>query len=78
MLNNRVDKGVLEPCHGLYRNSWFLVKKKNGKYRLVNYAVEFNKMTIRDANLPLAVNSFSKEFAGYAIAFLIDFFSGYD
>ena len=78
MLNNRVDKGMLEPCHGPYRNLWFLIKKKDGKYRLVNHAVEFNKMTIRDANLPPAVNSFSEKFTNYAVTSLIDFFSDYD
>jgi hypothetical protein len=78
MLNDRINKGVLEPCHGLYRNLWFLVKKKDGKYRLVNYAVEFNRVIIRNANLFPAVNSFSEEFAGYIVIFLIDFFSGYD
>jgi hypothetical protein len=78
MLNDQVDKGVLEPCHGPYRNPWFLVKKKDGKYRLVNHAVEFNKVTIRDANLPPAVNFFSEEFAGYTVISLINFFFGYD
>jgi hypothetical protein len=69
---------MLEPCHGFYRNLWFLIKKKDGKYRLVNHAVEFNKVIIKNANLLLAVNSFSEEFADYAIIFLIDFFFGYD
>ena len=78
MLNDRVDKGVLELCYGFYRNPWFLVKKKDRKYRLVNYAVKFNKMIIRDANLSLTVNSFSEKFAGYAIVSLINFFFGYD
>ena len=78
MLNDRIDKGMLKPCHGFYRNPWFLIKKKDGKYRLVNYAVKLNKVTIRDANLFPAVNSFSEEFAGYAVTFLINFFFGYD
>jgi hypothetical protein len=54
------------------------MKKKDGKYRLINYAAELNKHTIRDANMPLNINIFSKEFAGYAMAFFIDFFSDYD
>ncbi len=33
---------------------------------------------MRDINLPPSVNEFFKEFAGYIIAFLIDFFSNYD
>jgi hypothetical protein len=44
----------------------------------VNHTVEFNKMIIRDANLLSAVNSFSEEFAGCIVVFLIDFFFDYD
>ena len=78
MLNNRVNKEILESCHGPYRNPWFLVKKKDERYRLVNYAMELNKVTIKNANLPPAVDSFSEEFANYTVISLIDFFSGYD
>ncbi len=79
MLKDRVEKGVLEPSYGPYRNPWFLVKKKEkGKYHLVNAAIKINRVIVKDINLPPSVNEFSKEFAGYVIAFLIDFFSGYD
>jgi hypothetical protein len=44
----------------------------------VNHAVKLNKMTIRDTNLPPAVDSFSEEFSGYTVISLINFFSGYD
>ena len=40
--------------------------------------MEINKHTIQDANLPLSVNEFSKEFASCQIALIIDFFSKYD
>ena len=53
-------------------------EKKNRKYRLVNYAVELNRVIIKNANLLPAVNSFSKEFAGFAVISLINFFFGYD
>ena len=79
MLKDRVEKGVLEPSYGPYRNPWFLVKKKEkGKYRLVNIAIEINRVIVRDVNLPPFVNEFFKEFIRYIIAFLINFFSGYD
>ena len=78
MLRERLKNGVLEYCDGPYRNPWFLVKKKSGKYRLVNAAMEINKHTIRDANLPPSVDEFSEEFAGCQMASMIDFFSGYD
>lgn len=53
-------------------------KKGVDKYRMVNAAMSINKVTIRDANLPPAVDKFSEEFAGMAVASLIDFFSGYN
>ena len=71
--------GVIKPCHNLHQNLWFLVKKNTlGKYRLVNIAVEFNRVIIRDANLPFSANEFSEEFAGCTIFSLIDFFSSYN
>src|SRR5436190_21431643 len=70
--------GVFELCDGPYRNPWFLAKKKNGKYRIINAAMEYNKHTIRDANLPPLADDFAEEFAGCQLTSLIDFFSGYD
>lgn len=79
VLQERLAKGVIEPCHGPYRNPWYLVKKKPpGNYRLVNSAVEANRVTIRDANIPPNPDEFSEEFAGCLLASLIDWFSGYD
>ena len=78
MLKERLTSGALEYCHGSYRNPWFLVKKKSGKYRMVNAAMNVNQVTIRDANLPPAVDDFAEEFAGMEITSLIDFYSGYD
>jgi hypothetical protein len=40
--------------------------------------MKMNSVTIRDAYLLPLVDEFLEEFAGYAIASLIDFFSGYD
>ena len=78
MLQDRVQSGALEPCYGPYRNPWFLVKKGEGKYRLINAAMKINAVTIRDANLPPATDEFAEEFAGNKVASLIDWFSGYD
>ena len=79
ILRDRLERGVLEYCDGPYRNPWFLVAKKApGAYRLINAAMKLNSVTLRDANLPPSVDEFSEEFAGCAIASLIDFFSGYD
>ncbi len=79
ILQERLKMGVIKPCHGLPRNPWYLIKKSApGKYRLVNVAVELNRIIVRDANLPSSADEFSEEFAGCAISSLIDFFSGYD
>jgi len=53
-------------------------KKKKSKYRLDNVAIKINRVIVKDTNLPPSINKFFKEFAGYIIAPLIDFFSGYN
>jgi hypothetical protein len=79
MLKERLDRGVLEYSKGLYRNLWFLVKKKKpGEYRLINLATHLNAVIRRDANLPLSVDEFADEFTGYYIASLVDLYSGYN
>ena len=72
MLRERLSTGVLEYCYGPYRNPWFLVKKSGGRYRLINAAMEMNRVTVRDANLPPATDEFAEEFAGNVMASLID------
>lgn len=79
MLQERLKMEVIEPCHNLYHNPWYLVTESTlRKYQLVNIVVELNRVTVRDANLPPSTNEFSKEFTSCAISSLIDFFSGYD
>ena len=79
MFKDRIDSGRLEPSKGPYRNPWFLGKKKEkGTYRLINAAMEYNKFTIRDVNLPPSADEFAEEFAGCKMSSLIDLFSGYD
>jgi len=41
-------------------------------------AININRVTIRDANLPLYANEFSKEFAGCKVISLVDFFFRYN
>ncbi len=76
ILKDRVKKGILKPNHSPYRNPWFLIKKKEkDKYRLINIIIKINR---ENTNLPPFINEFSEKFADYIIAFLIDFFSGYN
>ena len=79
MLQKKLKIVVIESCYGRYQNPWYWIKKNTpGKYQLVNIIEELNWITIRDINLSLFANKFSKEFARYTILFFIDFFSGYD
>jgi hypothetical protein len=79
MLKERLNRGVLEYSEGLYRNPWFLVKKKKpGDYRLINSATHLNIIIRRDANLPPSVDEFTEEFTGCHITSLVDLYSGYN
>lgn len=78
MIRERLDRGVIEPCSGPYRNNWFLVAKGGSKYRLINDAQTFNAFTARDAGVPPNVEEFAEEFAGMQVGSLVDLFSGYD
>ncbi len=63
----------------MYRNPYFLVKKKEGdKYRLINNIIKINRVIIKNENLFLAINEFSEEFNNYIIILLINFFSDYN
>jgi hypothetical protein len=43
MIKNRIKNDVFEFFYELYRNSWFLIKKKKKeKYRLINAALKMN------------------------------------
>jgi len=79
MLKDRVEKDIFKSNYSSYRNLWFLVKKKEkGKYRLINTIIKINRVIVRDVNFPPSVNKFFEEFIRCIIAFLIDFFSGYN
>ncbi len=61
MLKERLQMRVIERYYGLYQNPWYLVKKSQpGKYQLVTFAVQLNRITIRDQNLPYLPISFQK------------------
>jgi hypothetical protein len=79
MIKNRIKNDVLELCYELYRNPWFLMKKKTKeKYHLINVALKMNRLIIRDANLFFAMNEFSKKFADCVIVSLMNLFFEYD
>jgi hypothetical protein len=79
MLKERLNKGVLKYFKGLYRNLWFLVKKKKlREYRLINLAIYLNIIIRRDTNLPPFINEFIDEFIGYYITSLVNLYSSYN
>jgi hypothetical protein len=70
---------VLEYSKGLYKNPWFLVKKKKpGEYRLINLAIYLNIITRRNINLPPFINKFINEFIDYYIISLVNLYSSYN
>jgi hypothetical protein len=79
MLKERLNRGVLEYSKGLYKNPWFLVKKKKPRdYRLINSATHLNTVIRRDTNLPPSVDKFAEEFTDCYITSLVDLYSGYN
>jgi hypothetical protein len=79
MMKDRIKNDVLKFCYEFYRNSWFLVKKKEKeKYRLINVVLNMNRVIIRDVNLFFAVNEFFEVFADCVIAFFVNLFFEYD
>jgi hypothetical protein len=63
MLNNRIKRDMLKRSEGPYRNPWFLAKKKDKiNYRLINTAMEMNRVTIKDINMSLSADEFAEEF----------------
>jgi hypothetical protein len=70
---------VLEYFKGLYKNLWFLVKKKKpGEYRLINSAIHLNVVIRQDTNLLLLVNKFADKFVGCYIASLVNLYFSYN
>ena len=78
IIKDRIDCGALERSFGSYRNPWFLVPKKTGKYHLINSAQRLNAVTINDVSLPPMVDEFSEKFARNPLISLLDLFSGYN
>lgn len=73
--------GRFEPSTASYRSALWAVAKKPGSkppVRLVVAVEKLNSVTVRDASLPPNINDFAESFAGHAIYFAGDMFSGFD
>jgi transposase InsO family protein len=79
IVKEKLEKGLFERSFGPYRSRYFLVAKKpDGSWRFINDVQPLNKVTIRDAGMPPAVDDFSEDFAGYPITSSVDFYSSYN
>jgi hypothetical protein len=79
MFKERLNKGVLKYFKELYKNLWFLVKKKKlGEYRLINLIIYLNIITRQNTNLSSSIDEFIDKFIGYYIISLVDLYSGYN
>ena len=77
IVKEKLESGTLEFSQGPYRSRYFLVRKKDGNWRLINDVQALNKVTIRDSGMPPSVDEFSEDFACYPITSAIDYYSGY-
>jgi hypothetical protein len=78
LIKERLESGLYEEATSTYSGRWFVVQKKNGKFRLVHDLQELNRVTYRDAGLPPQIEEFIEEFMGYTCYSLVDIFGGYD
>jgi hypothetical protein len=78
LVKDRLKSGLYEEATSTYSGRWFVVQKKNGKFRLVHDLQELNRVTYRDAGLPPQIEEFVEEFMGYTCYSLVDIFGGYD
>ena len=69
---------LLEYCNSLYQNFYFLVRKGNRKYQLINTVIFLNRILIKDANLLPSADEFSEKFGKIAVTSVVDLFSGYN
>ena len=79
ILQDWINREILEFCHKSYCNSYFLIKKKKfKKYQFINATMKINWVIIRDVNLFSSMNDFFENFMRCIIASLVDIFFDYD
>ena len=74
IIKAKLDCRALERSFAPYRNPWFLVPKKAGKYRLINAAQRLNAVTTQDVSLPPAADDFREEFSRFPLLSPLDLF----
>ncbi|KAK4701125.1 hypothetical protein P7C70_g5112, partial [Phenoliferia sp. Uapishka_3] len=74
----RMEEGLYERSTSAYSGRWFVVAKKDGKYRIVHDLQPLNAVTIRDAGYPPVIEEFIEDFTGRACLGLADVYGGFD
>ena len=77
MLEDQCQAGKYELSSSSYRSAVFAIKK-NGKLCLVHDLQPLNRVTIRDAGLPLRMEDIIENLKGHSFYFVADLKSGYD
>ena len=78
MIQEHFNINLLEYCNSLYQNFYFLVKKGNRKYQLINTVVFLNRVLVKNINLLPSADKFLEEFGGMIVTLIVDLFLGYD
>jgi hypothetical protein len=78
IVKERLDQGIFEYSLGPYANRYFLVEKKNGKWRFIQDVRHLNKVTTKDANVSPIMEDVLERLAGYPCYTILDAMSGYD
>jgi hypothetical protein len=76
-IKQKLERGIFEPCHGPYRNQWFVIVKPNGKFRLIHNLQPANKLTIREIGSPRDVDSLTEAVSGSTLYAILDGTGGY-
>ena len=78
MLQLYIKIKILKYYDKLYKNPWFLIKKKCDKYHIINIIINVNQYIIYNMNLSPSVKEFTEKNVGMVVILLINFYSGYN
>ncbi|KAL2623969.1 hypothetical protein R1flu_008214 [Riccia fluitans] len=78
LLKEKMRMGILELSMAPYSSRWFTIPKKNGSLHFIQDLQPTNSVTIRNVGIGPIIDDVVDEFAGRAIYFVGDLYSGYD
>ena len=77
-IKRKIAAGVYEPSNSAYKSQWFVVAKKDGKFRIVHSLEPLNAVTIQHSGVPPVPEHLVERFAGRACIGVLDLYVGYD